>query len=70
MLLKRLGLIMASTFVLSTVIMGCSSSKPTYSMAPPNRDFITFKDSTKQEVTFKDKPQCVILLNTEVQELF
>ncbi|WP_171687599.1 ABC transporter substrate-binding protein [Paenibacillus planticolens] len=87
--MKRLGLIIASIFVLSTIVMGCSASKPTEisspkpavteqttstkptpSTAPLNGDFITFKDSTKQEITLKDKPQRVILLNTEVQELF
>ncbi|WP_158082114.1 ABC transporter substrate-binding protein [Paenibacillus ferrarius] len=88
--MKRLGLVIASTFILSTLAIGCSPAKPTEisspnstvtaqqitpttptnSIAPPNGNFAIFKDSTKQEITLKDKPQRVILLNTEIQELF
>lgn len=88
--MKRLGFVIASTIVFSTLVIGCSSAKleetsspkptvsgqqttattPTNSIAASSGDFLTFKDSTKQEITLKNKPQRVILLNTEIQELF
>ncbi|MCY9670615.1 ABC transporter substrate-binding protein [Paenibacillus alginolyticus] len=37
---------------------------------PAAGNMISFKDSTKQEVTLKEKPKRVVLLNTEIQELF
>ncbi|TXK85004.1 ABC transporter substrate-binding protein [Paenibacillus sp. N3.4] len=72
--MKRFVTVLASSILLSSLVMGCSA--PSTNVQPTNSDvltagdFLTFKDSTGQEMVLKEKPQHVVLLNTEIQELY